>query len=242
MSQATGKDLKIMGETQSNGGKFDKVRTMGECTITGSVEADSCKVMGECSISGDLSCTTFKNMGEVAIGGSLAAKQARLMGQTQVQGHCALQQSVVYGELTIAQNVTGESMKVHGMLSVSGDVSLEALGMRGGIQVAGLLNCDTIDMVLKFNTINKVREIGASRVSVKRKRSLFGPSQPQHLRAEMIEGDQIALEDTEAKVVRGTDVVIGDGCAIDRVEYSGSYLTSGTFQVGQAVRISGDKK
>ncbi|UAK15864.1 hypothetical protein [Sporolactobacillus terrae] len=53
-------------------------------------------------------------------------------------------------------------MKVHGMLSVSGDVSLEALGMRGGIQVAGLLNCDTIDMVLKFNTINKVREIGAT--------------------------------------------------------------------------------
>ncbi|QAA23831.1 hypothetical protein [Sporolactobacillus terrae] len=80
MSQATGKDLKIMGETQSNGGQFDKVRTMGECTITGSVEADSCKVMGECSISGDLSCTTFKNMGEVAIGGSLAAKQARLIG------------------------------------------------------------------------------------------------------------------------------------------------------------------
>ncbi|GAY75501.1 hypothetical protein [Sporolactobacillus inulinus] len=242
MSQGTGKNLKVMGETQSHGGTFDKVRIMGECTIMGSAEADSFKVMGECSVSGNLSSNLFKNMGEVTIDGNLAAHTVQLMGQTQVHGQCVLQQSSVYGECTVGKSLTGEAMKLRGVLSVAGDVSLESLDMRGGINVEGLLNCGTVDMILKFNAINKVKEIGAGRISVKRKQSLFGASPTRRLRVETIEGDQISLEDTEAKIVRGTDVVIGDGCTVDRVEYSGSYLTSGTYRVGEAVRVTTDKK
>ncbi|MET1248458.1 hypothetical protein ABWW58_06700 [Sporolactobacillus sp. STCC-11] len=231
-------NLKVMGETQSNGGTFDKVSIMGECSVTGSIEANTCKVMGECSVSEDLSCDYFRNMGEVTIGGRLAAAESRLIGETHVKGDCALQQASIYGELFAARNLTGEEMKVRGALHAEGNVSLETLDMQGGINVEGLLNCDAIDIVLKFNTQNYVKEIGAGHVSVKRRRTLFNTALTNMFRAETIEGDRVSLEYTEAKVVRGIDVEIGEGCTIDRVEYSGSYKTSGKFTVGQAVRLA----
>lgn len=237
MNQDHKQNLKVMGETQSSGGVFDKVSIMGECTINGSVQANSCKVMGECSVSGDLSSDYFRNMGEVAIGGRLAAAESRFMGETRVKGDCALKQASIYGELFAERNLTGEDLTVRGMLHAAGDVSLERLDMRGGINVEGMLNCDDIDITLKINTDNYVNEIGAGRVSVKRKHAIFSAAPTKRFRAETIEGDHVSLEFTEAKIVRGVDVEIADGCAIDRVEYSGSYKTSGHFDVGKVVRL-----
>ncbi|MCO7127153.1 hypothetical protein NIE88_15390 [Sporolactobacillus shoreicorticis] len=237
MNQKSRQNMKVMGETQSEGGVFDQVRIMGECTITGSVEANSCKVMGECVVSGDLCSDYFRNMGEAAIDGRLAAAESRFMGETRVKGDCALKKSSIYGELFAGRNLTGEDLTVRGMLHVAGDVSLETLDMRGGIYVEGMLNCDDVSITLKINTDHYVNEIGAGRVSIKRKHALFSAAPTKHFRAETIEGDHVSLEFTEAKVVRGVDVEIADGCSIGRVEYSGFYKTSGHFDVGQVVRL-----
>lgn len=39
------------------------------------------------------------------------------------------------------------------------------------------------------------------------------------LRCSIIEGDDIYLEDTRSKIVRGNNVTIGRGCEIELVEY-----------------------
>lgn len=242
MSDSMKRNLKVMGETQSNGGSFDKVRIMGECSVSGSIDAQSCKVMGECTVSGDLSSGYLRNMGEVTVGGRLAAEESRLMGETQVNGSCALKQSSIYGELTVAKDLSGEELKVHGMLNVAGNASLETLIMRGGIKVGGLLNCDQIDIILKINAENDVKEIGAGSVSIKKRRSFFSRAPITPFRADSIEGDHVSLEFTEAKVVRGVNVEIADGCTIERVEYSGSYKTSGKIKVGEVVHLDVNKK
>ncbi|MNR67595.1 hypothetical protein D3C85_1916860 [compost metagenome] len=47
----------------------------------------------------------------------------------------------------------------------------------------------------------------------------FRPSPHAAVTVAVIEGDDIYLENTRAKVVRGNQVVIGPGCEIDLVEY-----------------------
>ncbi|MCL1631429.1 hypothetical protein M3N64_05615 [Sporolactobacillus sp. CPB3-1] len=236
MSQERKSDFRVMGESHSGGGAFDKVRIMGECTINGSLEANSCKVMGECVVKGDLSCDYFKNMGEVSVDGRFAAGEARFMGETRIGGDCMLRQSSIYGQLFAGKNLTGDNLKVRGTLQATGDVSLESLEMHGGIYVAGLLNCDEANIAVKFRAENYVKEIGAGRVTVRRKRSWFNAAPVKRFRAEIIEGDYVHLEYTEASVVRGSVIEIGDGCKIDRVEYSGAYKTNGTFEVGKVIR------
>ena len=43
------------------------------------------------------------------------------------------------------------------------------------------------------------------------------------LTADIIEGDLIYLENTNAKIVRGNNVTIGTGCKIELVEYKESF-------------------
>ena len=44
--------------------------------------------------------------------------------------------------------------------------------------------------------------------------------------AETIEGDEIYLEYTKAKVIRGNNVTIGEGCEIELVEYKSLFEKS----------------
>jgi len=48
----------------------------------------------------------------------------------------------------------------------------------------------------------------------------------KRLNVELIEGDDIFLEATDAQIVRGSRVKVGNGCRIDTVEYSESLEVS----------------
>ncbi len=52
-----------------------------------------------------------------------------------------------------------------------------------------------------------------------------------------IEGDAISIEYTRSDVVSGVDVVIGDLCIIDRVEYTSSIVISEKAVVNEVVRL-----
>ena len=62
-------------------------------------------------------------------------------------------------------------------------------------------------------------------------------SRPCVLKAELIEGEEIDLQATRAELVRGRNVVIGPGCEIERVEYSGSLMVDPSAKVEQQAKI-----
>lgn len=236
------RNLTIMGESSTAGGKFDKMRVMGECQVNGDLEVRSCKVMGNCTVNGGMTCGYFRNMGEVTVHGELNADEMRLIGQTSVKEQCSVRKAGIYGELNCDRTLSGEEMLVRGMLHSRGNVSLEKLDMKGGIFVDGLLNCGTIEIVLKFDADNYVREIGTGSISVKKKRSIFNHAPVVNFQADLIEGDDIDLEYTTARVVRGARVAIGTGCKIDRIEYTETYTSERHTEVGEAVKILEEKK
>ena len=53
------------------------------------------------------------------------------------------------------------------------------------------------------------------------------------LTTNLIEGDKITLENTKCKIVRGHDIVIGPGCEIDKVEYTGKLTIDKDSTVGE---------
>jgi hypothetical protein len=60
---------------------------------------------------------------------------------------------------------------------------------------------------------------------------------PFTLEVETIEGEEIDIEGTKADLVRGRNVVIGSGCEIERVEYSGTLTVDKTAKVEEQVKI-----
>ena len=97
---------------------------------------------------------------------------------------------------------------------------------RGGTEIAGLLNAETITILAEGSS--EIGDIGCTTVTVSRRQQGQGLLAQLFSRAiggltvGTIEGDEIRLEHTKAKVGRGKQVVIGPGCEIDRVEYTES--------------------
>lgn len=90
-----------------------------------------------------------------------------------------------------------------------------------------------------------VKEIGGQNIRIEKDMndggiisSFFNFSSPfGKVKAELVEGDNIILEYTEADVVRGKNVTIGRGCSIKKVEYTNEYKLKDDGKVENAEQI-----
>ena len=115
----------------------------------------------------------------------------------------------------------------------------------GAFHIDGLLSVDHL-RVEPYGP-SQAQEIGGGRIEVRRRGGFLG-SLPvlgwirEHLfggpgaklEAQVIEGDDVHLEDTEARIVRGTRITIGCGCRIGTVEYRETFHTDADAVVGEA--------
>ncbi len=87
----------------------------------------------------------------------------------------------------------------------------------------------------KFNRKDFSAGIGCSKINVEAKRIPFLLSIFKYfslfLEAELIEGDDIYLENTKAKIIRGKVVEIGAECEIDIIEYLENLLVANDSSV-----------
>jgi cytoskeletal protein CcmA (bactofilin family) len=177
---------------------------------------DRVNIRGEGSIQGDVECEAFKVMGNSRVSGSVAAKSVNVTGALEISG-----------------KLGADHVKIMGSLVVKGDCSAESLQVRGAFSIDGLLNADRIELSLYGPS--RVSEIGGQAVRVKRQFRMFGGY--RELVADTVEGDEIYLEDTVAKVVRGSRVHIGPRCQVDLVEYRDHFEQSARAKVGESRKV-----
>lgn len=243
-------DLKISGSGSYQGGIFNNVKISGSATINGDIEcidmstSGSSKVMGNitavevttsgmCRVNGDVESGLIKTSGTNDISGNVKAEEFKTSGTSKVGGDVAAEIIDVSGNITIGGNVDSENIVISGLMSAGGDCNSERFETSGAFKIGGLLNAGTIKV--KLGGRSNVREIGGERIEVKRWKhwgllgfeglikNLF--NYEVKLSCESIEGDEITLECTNAKVVRGNNITIGRGCEIDTVEYTGTLNT-----------------
>jgi cytoskeletal protein CcmA (bactofilin family) len=118
--------------------------------------------------------------------------------------------------------------------------------MKGVFTVEGLLNAGSVEM--KTHSKCRIKEIGGEKIDIRRgtgsvvKRLIGAFYLPSDffegvLYVDTIEGDDIYVEHTSAKTIRGTNVVIGPGCHIDHVEYTNRFLKSDDSNVGRNMHL-----
>ncbi|MDR9749509.1 hypothetical protein RJQ12_29440 [Paenibacillus taichungensis] len=200
-------DISIIGDGSSSGGVYGKVKVVGDSSFNDNLFCDQFKCTGTSVIYGSLKSTDIK------ITGTLTLKERSVVGSDEQEGNHA---SNLYAK--------AEHMKVVGELHVSGDCQVENMKLNGRFTITGTLSAES--MTLKIMGPSEVKEMGGSIISVKNSRGkllegLFTGNK-SILKADLIEGDEIELENTEAEVVRGDKIKIGPGCRIGTVEYRSS--------------------
>ena len=63
------------------------------------------------------------------------------------------------------------------------------------------------------------------------------PKGHNKLTVDIIEGDDIYLENTHAKVVRGNNITLGPGCEIELVEYKNDFKQDKEAEIGTHRKI-----
>ena len=206
-------DLKIYGQGNASGGKYSAVSIMGEGKIDGDVECTYIKIYGEGQLNGDL-----KTEGTVNI-----------KGQTRIKGNLEADKIKLQGELDIGGEVLVDEAVLTGNISTNGDCNAEIFKLEGGFKINGLLNADILNINLYWPC--EAHEIGGSKITIRRdgKLSFLGlknmimHGEKNILKADIIEGDDVNIENTHAKVVRGNNIKIGPGCKIELVEYKNDF-------------------
>ncbi|MGO4369838.1 hypothetical protein [Paenibacillus sp. 2TAB19] len=217
-------DLKIVGIGSTQGG-----------------EVGMAKIEGIGRVKGSIRCTDFVLDGIATISGSLESVKARLYGTSHIEGNMLAKQLELNGKVTIDGDLIGDFMEINGMLTVKGKCEMETFRGSGRLHV-GLLNAGTVELKIHGNC--SIGEIGGERISI-RKGSSKGLLKwlktlpvpfSDKLSVHTIEGDDIHVEYTKAKVVRGNNVTIGAGCEIELVEYKEKFVQDKSAHVGSKVK------
>ncbi len=173
-------------------------------------------IQGEGDVEGNVECNTLRVQGAFRVHGNLNSREIRLMGTAEIEGNCS-----------------SEDMKLTGDVVIQGNCNAEKFKSKGGFTIEGLLNAGDIEVSLYGPA--RVKEIGGERIHVKLPFRIFSSS--KLLTVEVIEGDDIHLEYTNAKIVRGNRVWVGMGCEIGLVEYKEDFNQDKKAKVTEAKKI-----
>lgn len=250
-------DMKISGSSTMPGGEYGKVSISGSGKIQGNLKCESLSCSGSGKVKGDVVAQNVSCSGSAKIEGSADCREKlSTSGSFQCNGTVKAQELKCSGSFHAQGKVTGGEFRVSGVMEaeagvhcrefrssgstcIRGDLEAEYVRLRGVTEISGLLNAETVE--ISAGAASKVGDIGGGTITVRREENtwrIFGFSigRSSNLETNSIEGDRVELEYTTAKVVRGKQVIIGEGCKIDRVEYTETFQAQ-PDTVGQAVQL-----
>lgn len=229
MDKENRRDLTISGSGSAAGGLYDRLSINGEGRIHGDVDCLNIKAYGMTTFNGNVKVERFDVAGETTIKGKVDAEEIKVKGQAHVYGYVICKELNVIGATTIEGDLTSDAIEIKGATTIKGDCEAEDFQARGGFDIQGLLNAGQIHVRLYGKC--QAKEIGGETIRIEKDGLDFSLVKwlksilhyTNELVADTIEGDDIYLENTKAKVVRGNNVIVGPGCQIDLVEYKNQF-------------------
>lgn len=218
----------ISGAGTIGGGTYNSVSCSGSAKVNGDIVCAKFSASGAAKVTGDIECH-----GKISVSGAFKA-----LGNVKGEIFKAA------GAAKVMKNVNAKEIVLAGATRIGGDCEGENVEIAGAVDIDGLLNAEKITITLEANGTgnNTIGQIGGGTVVIRsRNRStswLFGIfSRGQGLKTTLIEADRVELENTHADTVRTIDAVIGDGCEISLLEYSGEVEISDNAKVENIVKI-----
>ncbi len=223
---------------------YDKVSVNGDLSVSGDLDCNRLVVNGSFSDQGTLKAKSGSINGEAIVKGGLESNFMSINGQLDIDGDANVKEVKIRGTINADGSLISEKIDLLGNINVKHDCNSEIFKSRGVFVIGGLLNANNIDINL-FGKC-QVKEIGGETIQIRRmQKELFNRFLKYivaefvftgQLVTETIEGDDIYIEYTTAKIVRGNNVKIGKGCDIGLVEYKNSFEQDKSSRIKEHVK------
>lgn len=229
-------DIKITGSGSINSGSYNLIKVTGEAEILGDISCESLKATGECRSLGKLSSNSISITGDFYIKDDVNIKDIlKVTGDARFNKDVNCNKLKLTGDVSIDGSLNAGISNMIGDIKISKDCQCNEFKLHGAARINGLLTADKIDIKVTHNSF--VKEIGGEeiivRISILKKILSLGLIRLGNLSSDLIEGDKINITNTICKLVRGHDIIIGPGCNIERVEYTGTLTVDKGSKVGE---------
>jgi len=253
--------IRTAGSSSFSGNvKALQVKTAGSCRVSHDLDADALQTAGTCVVEGDVRATRFSCSGSQRVGGDVVAGEIKISGSLVVGSDVEADSFYSKGRFEVGGLLSADDIQIglgHRGTSRAGEVGGERIEVRRAGQSWSLHKQDFERQVGKVGYklekgFAKLRDRFGIDIEIGDLDKLveemvkFGDKIKAHididlgefgeagkLEAETIEGDEVYLENTKARIVRGKTVTIGPGCQVERVEYSLSLEVDERAHVGQ---------
>lgn len=235
-------DIRVSGAGSVGGGKYKDVRISGAGTVNGDIECTLFESSGASHSNGNIKAKNVRISGASEIKGNLEAEEVRISGAAEVKGNVTTKNIRISGGSEIRGNLQAEEVDISGGVEIKEDCEAESFKATGSFEIGGLLNAGDINISIYGRC--RAREIGGEKIEVRAGmgnifskviKSFF--SEGERLTTSVIEGDDIYLEATKAKIVRGNNVTIGPDCNIEVVEFRNTISVSADAKVNDQKKI-----
>jgi len=231
MSKEIRRNLSYTGEIEGmidvSGHVYDKVTIIGDLAVSGELDCNRLSVIGSFRDEGTVKTAQGTITGTAFVNGVDSA-QLKIIGHLDVDGDARVKKLVIRGEMSVKRSIAAEKIDLMGDLDIKENCTSETFRSRGPFAIGGLLNAERIDIKLFGDC--RVKEIGGETIRIRRTSwALFNqilkyvvskPNFDGRIAADVIEGDDIYVEYTAAKIIRGNRVKVGKGCNIGLIEYT----------------------
>ncbi len=234
----------MCGPMDVSGHLYDKVSVNGDLSVRGDLDCNKLSVNGSFNDQGTLKAKSGSINGEAIVKGGIESNFMSINGQLDIDGDANIREVKIRGTIKSNGSMISDKIDLLGNIDVKHDCNSETFISKGIFVIGGLLNANSIDINL-FGKC-QVKEIGGETIKIKRiQKALFNRvlkyiSQnfdfEGQLVTDTIEGDDIYIEYTTAKTVRGNNVTIGPGCEIGLVEYKNSFEQDKSSQIKEHVK------
>ncbi|WP_010677499.1 polymer-forming cytoskeletal protein [Bacillus timonensis] len=233
-------NLHINGMGSSGGGSFNKVLINGKGNVQGDIECNDFTINGTGTVTGNIKGNEGKINGSGNIEGSIEFDRFTIEGTGGIDGDAKVNKMKISGKGKIGGSLKGEEIRIKGRATIENDCEAEEFKGEGGFVIGGLLNADVIDISIAGEC--RAEEIGGHTIKVKKGifsflNHIFKSVYPVSLKTEIIEADDIDIEFTNAKMVRGNNVNIGPNCEIDVVEYKETFSQDPSATIKETRKI-----
>ena len=246
MSEDSRGNLNCSGVQTIPGGKYNQVNFSGVVKVDGDLDCIEMRTDGVFRVAGSVRSNAGWMNGSAHINSDFRSGTIDISGDMRIDGSMFVDRMTTDGRLVVKGNVKSENIVASGQIKVEGDCSSETFDLKGAFTIEETLNAGDLNAHIYWSS--SAKDICGEKIHVKKGRdnnlidafaALFNPLNflKSQLKVETIEGDDIELEQTTAKVVRGNKVIIGDGCKIDLVEYKDELKMTPKASVRKYVKV-----
>lgn len=255
-------NLKLSGAGIASGGFYNEVKLSGGCQINGDIDCNFMKTSGACSVKGNITSKQlltsgsfsstgnidteiFKSSGASKLSGNLKGDEVTISGGGSTSGDIKVSKLNISGGFTSGGKIIGGEINLTGGIKIEKDCECDKFSSKGSFNIGGTLNADEINITIYDHCT--AYEIVGQNIDIRYSSDISSSilhiikgmlsSSSSGLTVETIEGDNIYLEHTNAKIVRGNKITIGDSCNIEKVEYKDSLDVTGNSEIREKNKL-----